>query len=141
MENTMTRSIGRPTKYSPDLGAAIAASIAAGLPKKHAAMRHGIGYETLNAWLHGRGIPKAEFPQFVQAITQAVGQAVVRMVGLVVEAAQADPRHAEWRLARVHPADFGGAAPAASTGDEEAGDLTFRLTVIHQGPRDDLDGD
>src|SRR6266403_172373 len=46
-------------------------------------------------------------PHFAQATTRARGEAKIKLVSIITEAAKIDARHADWLLERSHPQEYG----------------------------------
>jgi len=94
------RKKGRPTALTPTIQALIVRLVKAGNYGNVAARWAGISPDTMSRWLHRPGEP---YESFRRAIEEADAAAEVELVDRIVRAADADPRHAQWLLARKHP--------------------------------------
>src|ERR1041384_6545081 len=88
---TPTRGkIGRPTKRTPAVVRKICRGIAGGVPMQYAAARAGLGSETFPAW-------RREFPDFDQAVQQAIAKGIDRRLAQIKAAGDAgDWKAAAW---------------------------------------------
>lgn len=111
------RRPGRPSKYTPELGARIVGAVQQGASWETAAAAAGISRETLRTWLRagarmiaprrpsldGNGKPVLRtLAEFLGAITRAEPHAEVKWLSQVNKGAEADARHAAWLLTH-HP--------------------------------------
>ena len=120
---------GRPTKYGPDTAKMIADAIAAGVPKRHAAIRAGITEDTLAAWCK-------RYSDFSAAIKKAEADAVARNVALIQQAASSGTwQAAAWWLERRHPDDFARTEKQVLTG-KDGGPIAIRAGML--APEADL---
>ena len=94
------RPRGRPTKFGPRVVAAITGAIADGVPFKFAAALGGISHETFCQW-------QRRFPDFSEAIQEAVARGVKARLGVIKAAARnGDVKAAQWWLEHVMPEHF-----------------------------------
>ena len=101
--------MSRPTKFQPEVVAAILTGIRAGLPYRLADEAAGISERTFHQWQSGtfpRGADPALKRQFVQNLRRARGESARRLTALISTAAQDDWRAAAWLLERRFPKDF-----------------------------------
>src|SRR4051794_14632835 len=83
---------GRPPKLTPEVSRVILEGIAAGVPKKYAARRAGVGESTLRAWCaRGKAQRTGEFRALLAALKKAEAEAVSRNVAIVRGAAKGGP--------------------------------------------------
>lgn len=95
---------GRPSKLTPDIRTKICETIAGGNFREVAAEAAGVPLRTFYSWMRkGKAAPSGAYAEFVQAVLEAERGAEIRCVRLVLEAAAADPRHAQWWLERKYP--------------------------------------
>ena len=113
---------GRPTKLTPEVHATIIESVRAGNYLEPSAFRAGVSKSVVYDWIK-RGAkekerlaknPKARlrkkeqpFVEFLDALKRAEGDAEVRDVALIANAAQTQWQAAAWRLERKHFARWG----------------------------------
>lgn len=95
---------GRPTKLTKDVQDKICSALRAGNFRTVAAQWAGVPLRTFYEWM-GRGKEEPDRPEakFRQAVIEAEKAAEVRAVGLIMSAAQSDPKHAEWWLSHRWP--------------------------------------
>jgi hypothetical protein len=101
---------GRNTKLTPETQKVICDSIAAGIDRKHSALRAGTSARTVRMWLQNARRPraKAEYVAFAAAMKKAEADAVARNVALIQKAAQDGTwTAAAWWLERRHPDLYG----------------------------------
>lgn len=87
------RKVGRPTKYTQEIGEKLCEIIAAGNYRQTAYQFVGVPKRTFEAWVE-------RIPEFQHMILQAEQRAEIRCVTLIMKAAAEDPKHAEWWLER-----------------------------------------
>ena len=95
----LAKKRGRPSKYTPEALETICKAISDGVPMKYAAALGNISHETLCQW-------QKKFPEFSEAIQNAVAKGIAARLGIVIEAARTDPRAAQWWLEHVFPEHF-----------------------------------
>jgi hypothetical protein len=99
---------GRSTKLTPAVQKVIVDGIAAGVPRKFAAMRAGIDESTFHFWVRkGRRAKRGPHFQFFQSVKKAEADAIARNVALVQKAASKSWQASAWWLERRHPEEFG----------------------------------
>jgi transposase-like protein len=137
---------GRPTKFTPDKGEAIAQLIEVGNFMAVAAQAHGIHPDTLYAWLkRGREAKRGEFREFYLRVVEARARAEARMVTIITLAAERDWRAAAFLLERRDPRRWAALNKTVVAGDakrplhlaavtqEQAGDeLLKRLDAMRE---------
>ena len=102
--------IGRATKLTPEVQKIICDSVAAGVDRKHAALRAGTSARSVRQWLQDARKPDAKpvLIAFAAAIKKAEADAVARNVALIQKAAQDGTwQAAAWWLERRHPQEYG----------------------------------
>jgi hypothetical protein len=114
--------MGRPTKLTPETEKKIAEAIAMGATYELASMYGGISYDSFALWMKrgekefqrlegDRAKPKeteAPFCRFFMAIKLAEGQAAVRWLGRIEQAARdGEWTAAAWKLERRYPQMYG----------------------------------
>jgi transposase-like protein len=114
--NSDDYNTGRPSSFTEEKASRVIEAVRRGLPYKHAAAYAGISYSTLNRWrIEGRdedGLP--EFREFWKQLEQAAGEASLRMIDAIEEAAERDWKAAAWILSRRHPEQWGQNTPRPS---------------------------
>lgn len=101
---------GPVPKLTPEAHKAVVEAVAAGVPRKFAAMRAGVTERCLYQWLaKGRkGGKKNElYVQLLQAVQKAEAAAVARNVAVIQTAAKTTWQAAAWWLERRYHAEFG----------------------------------
>jgi len=102
----MTRQPVLTQRVVDDLAMAISLGATYDLACKYA----GISYDTFADWRKGK-LPRSVEPEikarFVQVTTRAEGQAAVKWLAKIEQAANEDWRAAAWKLERRHPHDYG----------------------------------
>jgi transposase len=112
--DTPQRAIGRPTKLTPTVQAAIAESIAAGAYPEQAARAAGIGRSTYYEWLQRGQAGEQPFSDFLDTLRAREAHAEVVAVTVLRDAAAAgDWRAAAHLLERRFPERWGRRAPLA----------------------------
>ena len=89
--------MGRPTKLTPELQTKVVQAISGGNYREVAAQWAGVPADTLTRWMSR---PREPYVSFRRAVLEAERAAEIRAVALVMQAAAADPKHAEWWLER-----------------------------------------
>lgn len=90
----------RPPKFTPDRQQLILEAISAGATRKAAALHAGIDDATLYRWMQ-------RYASFATHIARAEADVELRCTTLILNAAETDPRHAEWWLERRRTEDYG----------------------------------
>jgi hypothetical protein len=90
----------RPSKFSVELGHAIAIHIGYGCSVEQAAQAEGIVPDTIRRWLR-------RYPAFAAEVDQARAHCVAKLLHRVNCAAEKDWRAAAWLLERLHPESYG----------------------------------
>ena len=103
-------NVGRTSKLTPAVEAAIAQAVGAGTPLKYAAGYAGIGERTLHTWLE-RGLSDetddAPYRRFRQSVHRAQARSVTALVATIADAARGgDWRAAAWLVTRRAPEEF-----------------------------------
>ena len=108
----MSGQMGRPQKLTAEVARVLVESVAAGMPRRHAAARAGIGLSTFMLWMaNGRegisdGPDGANYVELLERIKRAEADAVQRNVVLIQTHARKTWQAAAWWLERRYPADF-----------------------------------
>jgi len=92
--------VARPSKFTPERQQRILTALSAGNTRKAACEYAGVEQHTFQRWL-------LRYVHFAQAVTRAEGDAEVRMMALVHQAAPNDWRAAAWWLERRRSSDYG----------------------------------
>ena len=137
------RRAGRPSKYTPELGARIVGAVQQGAAWETAAAAAGIDRETLRRWLRegarsrpprhqsrdGEGKPILRtLAEFCGAITRAEPGAEVKWLSWLNKGAEADARHAAWLLTH-HPRTRDRYADPAQRIVHEGGTVNTNVTI------------
>ena len=101
---------GRRSKYTPETVDKLTQAIRLGATYQLACNYAGIGVSTFHDWLNKK-------PEFLEAITQAEGDAAIKWLALVNKGAQDLPQWAAWMLERRYPQDYGKRAVEVSGPD------------------------
>ena len=101
---------GRKTKYTPETVDKITQAIRLGATYQLACNFAGISMSTFHLWQGAK-------PEFLEAITQAEGDAAIKWLALVNKGAQDLPQWAAWMLERRYPQDYGKRAVEVSGPD------------------------
>lgn len=99
--------MGRPTKCTPELTAAIAADVSQGIPGEVAAEARGVSRSTFYCWLKWGKRGEPGFVDFLDAIKRARAQAEAHYIGIVRVAAATTWQAAAWILERRAPRRWG----------------------------------
>ena len=100
--------MGRPTKFTPELQTRIVAFLGAGAYIETAASAAGVSKQTLYTWLRQGAEGEEPFTQFLDAVERAQGEADIRDLKTIREAAHGGAwQAAAWRLERRHPDQWG----------------------------------
>lgn len=95
------RGPGRPPKLSDEVVEKLCQALSAGNYRNVAAEWAGISARVLREWMRrGKEQKAGPFRDFRRRVLEAEKAAEIRAVGLIMKAAQDDPRHAEWWLER-----------------------------------------
>jgi len=92
--------MGRPSKLTPEVQAAIVKGVRAGNYPEVAAESEGIHRATFYGWMERGRLGESPYSDFRDAITRARAAAERKMVRIVRTAAITDSRAAEWYLER-----------------------------------------
>lgn len=106
---------GKPRKrvgelsYTPEIGAAVIASVAGGMPVKMASQYHRVPYRTVMHWLSEGEKGKDPFEAFAVEVRQAQATFVFEMIEAIKEAGVGNAK--QWTalmtlLERLYPEDF-----------------------------------
>ena len=107
MDDDDTNPVGRPPLFTPERAEKVVEAVRRGLTLKLAASCAGICYDTLNRWrLKGCDEPGTKYSKFCEALEMAKGEAALKMVDCISEAATSDWKAATWLLSRRHPDQF-----------------------------------
>jgi hypothetical protein len=110
MSTAAPHKTGAPSKFTPELAAAIVASVRKGNPYRTAAQAQGIAYQTLRVWVRrgSSGKPEDEhFRAFRDQVKNARSQAMQDALQEVREAARTSWQAAAWYLERSDPRMWG----------------------------------
>ena len=114
----------RPSKFSAELGHAIAIHVGYGCSLEQAAQAEGIAPDTLRRWLR-------RYPAFAAEVDQARAQCVVKLLRHVNRAAEKDWKAAAWFLERLHSEHTD---PAASSGPGRGDERPRLQPDVRRGP-------
>jgi hypothetical protein len=113
--------VGRPLTLTPELSERICAVVREGNFRHTAARYLRIPVRTFRRWCEkGRKAKSGPYFEFWHALLEAECEAEIKAVRLVIEAAQADPKHAEWWLERKCHRQWGRKDALAVTGKDGA---------------------
>jgi hypothetical protein len=127
---------GRPSVMKPEAVDRLLKALAAGNWRGVACEWAGIGERTFREWMSkGEGQKVGRFRDFRRRVLEAEQSAEIRAVGLVMKAAEADARHAEWFLERKFPERWGRKDRHELTG---AGGGTVQTASLEQLSREEL---
>lgn len=123
------KKVGRPTTFTPELGAEIVKFIRAGNYLETAARSHGVGKTTLYGWLARGRKGEEPFAEFADAVERAAGDAESMHVALISKASQKGAWQASaWWLERRFPKRFG--RKLELSGDADAPIQTLNLSKL-----------
>lgn len=123
--------MGRPLKLTDDLQARIVAFLGAGAYVETAAAAAGVSKQTLYTWLRRGADGKRPFSGFLDAIERAQGEADIRDLKTIREAAQAGVwQAAAWRLERRHPDQWGRRRAETTGADSGAVQATAKIVTF-----------
>jgi hypothetical protein len=107
-------------------------SIAAGVPRKFAAMRAGIDESTFHFWVRkGKRAKRGPHFQFFQSVKKAEADAIARNVAIVQKAAAKTWQAAAWWLERRHPDEFARREPVErQRGKQSSGTPADQITGL-----------
>ncbi|HJU23494.1 MAG TPA: hypothetical protein VJ891_13380 [Casimicrobiaceae bacterium] len=111
------RGVGRPTKYTPELGRMIKEHVSKGFSLATAADFAGIGRSTAYRWFaKGRLIPNGDLAEFTRSIDRAMN-AVEAVIGTILfkHALEGDWRTQLWWCERMYPEHWGRQDPDGET--------------------------
>jgi hypothetical protein len=97
---------GRPTKVTRALTKRICALLGKGSTIKSACILLDVGERSYHEWMERGENGEEPFASFFSAATRAREQHQAKLIGVVMEAAHKDARHAEWLLERQFPSEF-----------------------------------
>jgi len=112
--------MARPSKFTPEVTAAILTAIGIGGTLKDAAEAAGIDYNTLNEWLKRGAVEKSgKFREFYEASRKQEADATMKYLAVIAEAA----RKGDWKAAlewlkRRRRADWGDNVDFTSGGEK-----------------------
>lgn len=132
---------GRPTKFTPEVGAGICALVEEGITLQSAAAHFRVPESTVHDWLkRGRGEDAdPEFAEFAAGYEAALGAIERVMVQNVVTAAAGDWKASAWWLERRRAKDYGGKVAVEHSADEALQSAITRLADASSST--DGDGD
>ncbi len=134
--------MGRPTKLTPAVSAAICESVKGGVYIETACQANNISTSTYYRWLDKADDPNADpiYKTFRDASARARGEAQVQHVLLVTQAARTDWRAAAWFLERSFPTHYGRQERIEVDTGAEGGAITLvGLAALMGVPQDDDD--
>jgi len=124
---------GRPCMLTPEIQESVIKAVAAGCYLKHAAMYAGVSYDSVNLWAkRGKRESSGIFFDFYQSLKKAEGNAIVRNVGIIENAANKTWQAAAWWLERRYPDDFALKMRQELTG-KDGGPIS--MTVVVTSPK------
>jgi hypothetical protein len=98
---------GRPTKYTPALGAQLCKLVSLGVAMNAACKAEGIGRKTLYRWREYGAQGREPYRTFVRQLNRSLAKAETAITLHVVRAAQRDWRAGAWWLERRAPDRYG----------------------------------
>ena len=98
---------GRPTKFTPELGARLVKLISVGIPIGTACQVEGITKKTLRNWRDAANEGDERYVRFIAELNAAKGKALTAIAMNVIKAAQVDWRAGAWYLERMDPERYG----------------------------------
>lgn len=102
------RGAGRPTLLTQETTDRLLSALRAGNFRNVAAEWAGISDRVFREWMaKGEASRRGPFVDFRRRVLEAERAAEIRAVGLVMKAAEEDPKHAEWWLERKFPERWG----------------------------------
>lgn len=94
-------TMGRPTKLTPEVAAAIVDLVRSCVPVTTAARQQGIAYSTIRLWRsRAEEDPESVYAPFIEDLDRAIADAEIKMIKSIHDAATSDPNHAKWLLER-----------------------------------------
>lgn len=108
------RGPGRPSVVTPEAIEKLCQALSAGNWRRVAAEWAGMSYRVFSEWMQrGKRQARGKYRNFRRQVLEAEKRAEIRAVGIVMQAAQQDARHAEWWLERKLPMRWGRRMPQA----------------------------
>jgi hypothetical protein len=99
--------MARPSKLTEEVVTNITNALKLGNFRQTACKAAGIGYRTFREWMaFGKRFPKGKFGRFRRAVLEAETRAEMRAVGLIMQKAAEDPKHAQWWLSHRWPKNW-----------------------------------
>jgi hypothetical protein len=98
---------GRPSKYTPALGAQLCKLVSLGVAMTAACKAEGIGRKTLYRWREYGAQGREPYRSFVRDLNRSLAKAETAITLHVVRAAQRDWRAGAWWLERRAPDRYG----------------------------------
>ena len=136
---TVASKAGRPPKLTLEVQTKIVGAIRAGNWRKVAARWAGIGDTTFKTWMRlGKTQRRGKYRNFRHQVLEAEQAAEIAMVGLVMQAARQDAKHAEWFLERKFHERWGRRDRTATELTGAGGDA-LHITVMRQASERDDD--
>ncbi len=99
----MSREVGRPSKLTPEVQEKICQILRGGNFKNVACEYAGVSQRVFREWMKKGAEGEQPYEDFRRAVIEAEKSAEIRAVGLIIKAAQEDPRHAQWWLSHRFP--------------------------------------
>lgn len=128
---------GQPPKLTSKVQTAIVKALAAGVPRRFAALAADVSERTLYNWLaRGRRESRGTYFQFLQAVKKAEAEAVAARVARIARAAGKGSWQADaWWLERRHPEDFALNRSEVKALARQVAELMRRLDEVSRADR------
>lgn len=112
--------MARPTKFTPEVTAAILTALGIGATLKDASEAAGVDYNTFNEWMkRGAKEQSGKFHEFYEASRRVEAEATMKYLGVIADAA----RKGDWKAAlewlkRRRRSEWGDAVDVTSGGEK-----------------------
>lgn len=100
---------GRPSKFTAEVRERILQGLSVGVPLESSARAAGVSYSAFRQWIRrGERGTKGEYADFVRAVREAEGRALLKWLAIIDKAAaDGDWRAAAWKAQMCRPELFG----------------------------------
>lgn len=100
------RTVGRPSKLTPEIQKAICKALELSVPEKHAAQANGISESTFHDWMKKGADGIEPYAAFREAVEQSTSQAVINLTVRALARGNGSS-HATWFLERRFRNEYG----------------------------------
>jgi hypothetical protein len=125
------RKVGRPSKFTPEVRAAILASLSYGCTMEGAADAAGINVDSLYTWLaRGRRLGRGPFHAFSDAVQVALGESENSLVAMIRAAGPEDWKAALALLERRWPSRWALGTQIRAEAEKQVSAMLARLQTV-----------